>query len=659
MYTSLKGMSVMNKTKKRQQTVKQKLIAAIAMLMVSAIMVVSSSYAWFTLSTKPEVTGIQTSVGANGNLEMALNAGTITSGVGDSTKADVEKNITWGNLVNLSDEAYGLRKIALLPSRLNLIDGKVGASILATPTYGADGRVNELVANTLNKSWVDGSGWTGATSGVQAIGNASGMSAEQLALRQAKIDFANAITTAQRLAAGSLNTTGEKLTAMAVAVKMNGATTVAKADVEAVQATLVTLTTAKDSLGTALLNYLYALATTQEGAATVIANTTTIDEMETLIGAALAQDTNYSTAKAAYDALATSLESASTNLESAIASADADGNIAWTAVSSAMAALVDTDQMVLNGYKLNEITLGDGGNAGDVASAVVQQGGLKLVTTAGVYSAIADFTGSYTASFKIAELTISGVTVTDFPASMIADPSATYATVQLKTPLSLAMDAVTAFVPDAGSADTALTDLFGYKIDLAFRTNAAGSYLKLQRTEADRIYNDNGSDSQSWGSGSYMEFDIATLGYTKDQAKEVMKAIRIVFTETVTDGVSSATIYGVAVLDMADGNYEETANGIKASLKMVEYTTEADGTRAPKLIIGADKTGAEADKLMDLPQSAQANMSVIVYLDGDHVENKDVATGGLSLEGKLNLQFASSAELTPMDYSPLHTPQAP
>ena len=168
----------MNKAKKRQQTVKQKLVAAIAMLAVSAIMVVSSSYAWFTLSTAPEVTGIQTSVGANGNLEMALNAGTITSGVGDSTKSDVEKNVTWGNLVNLNDPAYGLDKIALLPSRLNLTDGKIGASPLATPTYGADGRVNDLVANTLNKSWVDGSGWTGAGSGVQAIGNASGMSSE-------------------------------------------------------------------------------------------------------------------------------------------------------------------------------------------------------------------------------------------------------------------------------------------------------------------------------------------------------------------------------------------------------------------------------------------------------------------------------------------------
>ena len=94
----------MNKAKKKQQTIRQKLIAAIAMLMVSAIMVVSSSYAWFTLSTSPEVTGIETSIGANGNLEMALNnGGTITSNVGDSLEEAVVKNLTWGNLVDLSD----------------------------------------------------------------------------------------------------------------------------------------------------------------------------------------------------------------------------------------------------------------------------------------------------------------------------------------------------------------------------------------------------------------------------------------------------------------------------------------------------------------------------------------------------------------------------
>ena len=52
--------------------IKGKLTSAVAMLLVAVIMVVSSTYAWFTLSTAPEVTGITTAVGANGALEMAL-----------------------------------------------------------------------------------------------------------------------------------------------------------------------------------------------------------------------------------------------------------------------------------------------------------------------------------------------------------------------------------------------------------------------------------------------------------------------------------------------------------------------------------------------------------------------------------------------------------
>ena len=52
--------------------IKKKFAAAICMLLIAAIMMISSTYAWFTLSTAPEVTGITTNVGANGNLEIAL-----------------------------------------------------------------------------------------------------------------------------------------------------------------------------------------------------------------------------------------------------------------------------------------------------------------------------------------------------------------------------------------------------------------------------------------------------------------------------------------------------------------------------------------------------------------------------------------------------------
>ena len=82
----------MNKKNMRQKSLRGKLIAAVAMLLVACVMMVSSTYAWFTLSTSPEVQGITTTIGANGNLEIALSPASgdpadITSGIGDTLGA--------------------------------------------------------------------------------------------------------------------------------------------------------------------------------------------------------------------------------------------------------------------------------------------------------------------------------------------------------------------------------------------------------------------------------------------------------------------------------------------------------------------------------------------------------------------------------------------
>ena len=115
--------------------VRKRFMAAIAMLLISAIMLVSSTYAWFVLSTAPEVKGMSTTVGANGSLEIALrstNAETgednpITSGTADSivtTGNWLVTNGTWGNIIDLSDASYGFSDlengISLYPARLNL-----------------------------------------------------------------------------------------------------------------------------------------------------------------------------------------------------------------------------------------------------------------------------------------------------------------------------------------------------------------------------------------------------------------------------------------------------------------------------------------------------------------------------------------------------------
>lgn len=131
--------------------IKEKITAAAVLLVIAMTIMVTATYAWITLSTSPEVTSIDTTVAANGALEIAMANGTGAapgrSAVGDSTGKDnnvVRANNTWGNLVNLSDPSYGLANVVLRPAALN---GTTG--LLTNPLYGVeygeDGRVTGMV----------------------------------------------------------------------------------------------------------------------------------------------------------------------------------------------------------------------------------------------------------------------------------------------------------------------------------------------------------------------------------------------------------------------------------------------------------------------------------------------------------------------------------
>jgi hypothetical protein len=138
---------------------KEKVLAAAMLLVVSMSMVVSASFAWITLSMAPEVANVTTNIAANGNLEIALadSKGNVpgVSQVGDSSAADGQNllaaNITWGNLVNLSDPSYGLENLTLRPAQLNVV------SLLDSPLFGAvfntDGRITQLTSNFAYTTW--------------------------------------------------------------------------------------------------------------------------------------------------------------------------------------------------------------------------------------------------------------------------------------------------------------------------------------------------------------------------------------------------------------------------------------------------------------------------------------------------------------------------
>ena len=130
----------------RLPKIREKIIASMLIFAVSAATMAVATFSWITLSVAPEVTGMTTTITANGNLEIAL-AGDDTnfappSEVGDSSLKITERNKTWGNLVNLSDAAYGLDNLTLSPAILN--EKRLLDAPLSGPTYDTDGRITQL-----------------------------------------------------------------------------------------------------------------------------------------------------------------------------------------------------------------------------------------------------------------------------------------------------------------------------------------------------------------------------------------------------------------------------------------------------------------------------------------------------------------------------------
>ena len=195
-------------------------VAAVALLLVISItMVTTTTFAWVVLSRSPEVTGVTTNIASNGNLEIALVGpkGDVPfeSRVGDSFAAEGQSiaaaNLTWGNMINLNDPAYGLENLVLRPAQLNT------TALLTSPLYGAqygpDGRITQLTSDFAYASWTapnddlpDGGFVVSDQFGVRAISSTTSNTDGPARIyenlwKKAETDNLTAVTTYQNLAA--------------------------------------------------------------------------------------------------------------------------------------------------------------------------------------------------------------------------------------------------------------------------------------------------------------------------------------------------------------------------------------------------------------------------------------------------------------------------
>lgn len=683
----------MNKSK-TTYSIRGKLISAAAMLLVAVIMVVSSTYAWFTLSTAPEVTGISTAIGANGALEMALNTGDEikTGEVGQSALA-TKTNLYWGNLVDLSDASYGSADVVLLPSKLVLAeDGKVniGSSILSIPVYGSDGRVTHVDGEkTVTGTYVDGSFVENEETGFRAVGVASGMTDRQLTYRSAMANAKTKMSSAKTAAATSLEKNGAALANIAIKHgTWNGAAADERysekeiADLQAIVDALLADNGPVVSVEDAYLQYILAYAASSESGLTdeqVIAFKAIVNaEGATLTSVTNELSTTYSiTLPETFTTLTDKIAATRATLEEAddlLAVVPTDGSATWADITEALHLLANTEDMLINDKTIAEVKANQEAFVGDVAANGLL---IEIATGGGVYADIADHCGDYRASVLI-DIHYNSITLENFSANMATRSSVT-------PPYLQTLGAAIPAAPTGDSTEAKpMTEFYGFIVDLAFRTNAAQSDLLLQTTPTDRIYKDNAENDLTWGGGSTMSFSSTSNSFTTDQMKRLMDSICIVFFNTA-DG----TVLGNAILDTA--NAVNNGTGLTASMYLTEEVTTytyADDAGTTVTVYSKDGTTFYTDKacttaatipegtvptagasetvmitdtakaaITPLTQNTQVNVSALVYLNGETLTNADVAADvAQSMAGTMNLQFSSSANLVPMEYADYHTP---
>ena len=697
----------MGKSQKNYMSIKSKLMAAVAMLLVASFMVVSSTYAWFTLSTAPEIKGIRTTIGANGSLEIALAEGNsknpfnkeaVKTGVG--TSGDYT---TWGNLIDASDAKYGMDKIVLLPSRLYIptsnvtiddsgetpvvsVNEYLATSPLSTPIYGADGRISALEANTVYGIYDGTSQFVSDddASGLRAIGNASGMTKQQSTYRQAKQDVTTYLSAAQAKAVASLQTNGNDL-ATVIAAYATTSGDDSTYDITCVGNIVTALTAANKDIEQAIRSYFKAVMASKMGDKDETVFTTALNAFDALStedliagGAKVGEYTLPAVSE--FDAAISAVCAKWTAINKALndettGAATALGKVADHKAASGndlAAVLITSGLMNIDGVKINGLTKDEiraYGGLGKLLNAYMDAGAfyVQLPKGSGVYADIAEVTGNYQARVTIKELAYGDIKAEDVPATMITTVETT---INLKAQIPEAPAAVS-------GGNAAITDFYGYAIDLVFRTNAKDSNLMLQTTPEQRIYSDS-TNQQTLGSGSKMIFTSGDDNFTSAQMKELMSAIRIVFTTKDDLGTKIVAIAGLDV----DNAVATAEGGYEVSVKLLDYSWKVDfaqdGSSVTGIVLnikdenkfkaneikekvtGEDGTVTEtesttkfAQTLMALNQNEATVLTAMVYLDGDYVDNADVATNGTSMMGTLSLQFSSDAELTPMMNTPV------
>ena len=627
------------------RTGRQKLFAAASMLVIAAILLTGATFAWLTLSLAPEVTGISTQIGANGSLEIALlNAETrgdlskIRTSVGSSLANNKTANNTWGNLVDVNAEEYGLSAITLMPARLNIEANPSGGysvadNYLLVPTYGYDGRITHLSGDTYGMIY-NGTAFAGSLNapdfGVRGIGTSSALSVQGSALVMARTNIITYTNSAKNAAISALNKNADDLLNLVIAHKTDGNKQFNDDDKAVLTAMLTDLGTAYTYVDLALRQGILAHAAANIGDEALFnqARTMILDTNKDL--STLLSDQSEAMNFEIPETLQTWINEAeklknSLNKANTLNTDMNDGSYSWKEISDVMNTLMDLKKVYVNETLFDSMTMDD------FTSLMGTTFEMTLAPGSGIFADLADFTGNYSTwinamGSKIEVATLSAV-----------DPA-------YLTALSNSLSDLTA-ASGSNESEIKLSDLYGYALDLAFRCNAPLSDLLLQTGAISRISNEE-SGASTMGAGSYMEFSTDDDHFTPEQMITLMDAVRVAFLDDM------GNVMGIAKLNTS--NRTIVSGVITAPLYLYNFTVEYDEESDGNILVMGERRSKDDNAITALDQNVAKAVTTLVWLDGDIVDNTMVsAEAEASLTGVLNLQFASSANLIPAENSDL------
>ncbi len=603
--------------------IRKRLIISVILLVAISTTAVVTSFAWISLSTRPSVESISTTVSSNGGLEIALlststyeNPDLIRSAIGSSmdSQESYVANLTWGNIIDLSSTYYGLNEIGLFPSMINMekqMSGReaIGTSILKIPSYGYDGRVITLDVNSVSGIYEGGLFTVNTqkqTHGVRAIGTADTLSVQQKIFIASRSSMNSSNTIALQTAETVIAEKVWIIFDMYKRVLFEDNAVYTSKDISRIGSLSGSILKILQNIEHSIRQGLIAILTSEIG-----------DEEEFEKYYTLLSDTDKRLSEALNSIPFTFSGSAAIGkwISEVEKSEDEIDSIRMLCETATVSQMSNDDYL----HMLNAFVSRDGIYIGDEKMSSINTLSadkvLNVMPGSGTLSLVADYVGSYNEYAK-------GFKLPKNQSQMNVKIRTANKTGNLYVLYGIISE-LNAFNSDITTAQ--IKDICGFAVDMAFRVNADNAYLKL-KTE-DELF---GLIDLPSHSGSYMIFSEENV--SADIVDEIMSAVRITFID------SEGTVLGTAKLDMEDvSEYEDKRY---APLYLYEFYN----------VDGMAVTNGRKDSTANLTlliKNKPTIITAVVWLDGNRINNTLTANIGRSVTAILNMQFMTDSELIP------------